>query len=65
MREQSDQRRVPEDTNDVFSLRLDEQELVRALKRQLLPEGSAAEAIVWVDGDSEVVIEVDRLRLAL
>ncbi len=56
---------VPDDTHEVFTLTLDVKELTTAIKRELLPDVSEEGAVIWADGDSEVIVEVERLRLAL
>jgi hypothetical protein len=65
MRENSSQWYVPDNTDQVFLTSLDAQGLSAAIKRHLLPEGAGEGAVIWVDGDSEVVVEIERLRLAL
>jgi hypothetical protein len=60
MRENSSQWYVPDNTDQVFLTSLDAQGLSAAIKRHLLPEGAGEGAVIWVDGDSEVVVEIER-----
>jgi hypothetical protein len=56
---------VSDSTHEVFQISFDTQKLTTAIQNKLLPSGETGSAIIWVDGDSEVIVQVNRLRLAL
>jgi|GEM_PF-2358810 len=56
-------RNEPSTPTEPFVFHLASDDLRRALVRQL--SGSAADALVWVDGDSEVVLYPDKTQLIL
>ena len=65
MQRNNAQWRVPDDTGEIFLTSLNVQNLPTAIRRIMLPEDAGGGAVIWADGDSEVVVELDRLRLAL
>ncbi len=65
MQKNSSQWRVPDDAGEVFLTSLSAQDLSAALRQILLPDDSDSDAVIWADGDSEVIVELARLRLAL
>jgi hypothetical protein len=52
-------------SGQVFLLDVPPQELTRLLMRQITSDDSSGTPVVWADGDSEIVVYPERLRLAL
>jgi len=55
----------PTNTDDIYQLSFSSQDLVAKIRSLLTPTGYDIGSVIWEDGESEVVVHLGKMRLAL
>jgi len=56
---------IPLNTDDLFLLSFSSEQLRNKIQQLLVPEGHPVGPVIWEDGESDVIVHVDKLRLAI
>lgn len=56
---------IPLNTDDLFLLSFPSDQLRNKIQQLLVPEGHEIGPVIWEDGESDVIVHIDKLRLAI